>query len=617
MSSAETGRAAESDETGDWWSIEGEFPLDNERGLRGDPLSLPVPNAALRAASSIESLDSWYAIGEAWAHIACHFMPPSPHVVDIGCGCGKMARFLYLHPDLRYTGIDLFKPGIAWCRRAFEHLAGDRFRFEHFDGISEVYNPGGTIRPCDYRLPFDGDSIDMTICASLFTHLLEPDLIHYLEEIHRVSGVGGRALVSIHDQPPAGQRFAGTEGRIDIERGYFLDLAERAGLGCREEIGNVYGQQVYLLERGWKGSRRSEPAAGDAVATAGPRERSRGSESSPGTAPRLELDPTNLLTVPLEDLGAVEDPALAGIAIPRADVGGERLGLSEQFLSEAESYHRSYARGSRVPEILQTALSKIDSLPEEALILDVGAGSGRSVLACLELLPKSRVLATDLSPSLLSILKRQVDAEPRYGERVAMVCLDVATDHYRPEAFDLVVGVAILHHVVEPRATIGAVASALRPGGWAVFVEPFENGGAVLRLAYREILAAAAGGREIDPEARTLLEALVHDHEVRLKLASTPELVPVLDDKWLFTRSFFEESATAAGFERPEIFPSHSVERPFSEQTKLYLERGAGLAPEALGDWAWQILAFYDEALSPELKRDLPVEAVVLLRKPE
>ena len=65
----------------------------------------------------------------------------------------------------------------------------------------------------------------MTICASLFTHLLEDDCRHYLAEISRVSKPRGLALISIHNEPPHGERFAGDESRIDIEEAYFVELA--------------------------------------------------------------------------------------------------------------------------------------------------------------------------------------------------------------------------------------------------------------------------------------------------------------------------------------------------------------------------------------------------------
>lgn len=234
----------------DWKDHRAEFPRDNEPAWRGEPFSLPLPNATMRASSSVAELGTWYAIGEAWSQIAARFLPPSPTVLDLGCGCGKMARFLYVNPDLRYIGIDIFLPAIEWCRQNFGRLAGDRFRFEHFDGVSEIYNPTGSIEPADYVLPVDDGSVDLAICASIFTHLLEPECRHYLSEVRRSLKPGGRALVSIHNEPPAGVRYAGDHARIDIEEDYFVELASGAGLLAAEVIGNVYGQQVLLLERG-------------------------------------------------------------------------------------------------------------------------------------------------------------------------------------------------------------------------------------------------------------------------------------------------------------------------------------------------------------------------------
>lgn len=237
------------DDHSHWRTQTEAFPQDNEPAFRGDPYALPIPNASLREASSIADIHLWYSIGEAWAHIASHFLPAHPCVLDIGCGCGKMARFFYLDPNLRYIGIDIFLPAILWCKQSFQHLAKDRFHFEHYDGRSRLYNPNGSIEPSEYRLPVEDSSIDMTVCASLFTHLLEPECRHFLGEIGRVAKVGGQALVSIHDEPPAGQRFSGDETRIDIDREYFLDLARDNGLSLRKTIGNVYGQHLVLLQK--------------------------------------------------------------------------------------------------------------------------------------------------------------------------------------------------------------------------------------------------------------------------------------------------------------------------------------------------------------------------------
>jgi SAM-dependent methyltransferase len=212
------------------------------------PLALPIPNATLRGTSSVRELDHWLAIGEAWADIVAHFLPDNPFVVDLGCGCGKLARFLYLNPRIRYFGLDVFLPVIAWCQRAFRPLAGQRFQFEHFDGHSSPYNPQGSIDPATYVFPFHEATVDMVVCGSLFTHLVEPVCRHYLREIRRVLKAGGRAIISIHTEPGPATSFSGDESRIDIAPDYFKQLAANAGLRELQTVGIVYGQMVIVFE---------------------------------------------------------------------------------------------------------------------------------------------------------------------------------------------------------------------------------------------------------------------------------------------------------------------------------------------------------------------------------
>jgi SAM-dependent methyltransferase len=217
------------------------------------PYALPLPNAVLREASSVlreassvSQLDAFYFIGEAWAHMVAHYLPQNPFVLDIGCACGKLARFLYMNPNLTYLGIDIFRPAIEWAKRAF-CLAGERFRFEHFDGYSALYNPGGTVKPNEYILPCLERSVDTVVCASLFTHLMEPDCFHYLVEIARVLKTSGKAIISIHTEPQFDLRFSGDEARIDVDPGYFIQLAGRAKLQLHERVGLVCGQEVLVF----------------------------------------------------------------------------------------------------------------------------------------------------------------------------------------------------------------------------------------------------------------------------------------------------------------------------------------------------------------------------------
>lgn len=53
---------------------------------------------------------------------------------------------------------------------------------------------------------------------------------------------------------------------------------------------------------------------------------------------------------------------------------------------------------------------------------------------------------------------------------------------------DLVVGGAILHHLFDPSKTLKEAYKVLKPGGYAIFYEPFEAGNQIVKLIFERIL---------------------------------------------------------------------------------------------------------------------------------
>ena len=193
---------------------------------------------------------------------------------------------------------------------------------------------------------------------------------------------------------------------------------------------------------------------------------------------------------PLTDLGA-RDPALRGIYAAGA-LDAAPSGVTAQFLEHAADYAERYGNVAHFRVMLDDALARLDPPPAPRMILDIGSGSGNSVIPLLDRFPDAIVVATDISAPLLAILRDHLATDPRYAGRCALVCVDACAARYRPQSFDLAVGAAILHHVLEPLRVIESCERALRPGGAAIFFEPFEMGHAVLQLAYRDILDEAA-----------------------------------------------------------------------------------------------------------------------------
>jgi len=122
---------------------------------------------------------------------------PSARVLDLGCGCGRMAIPLVGHLDRTgsYEGIDIHSPSIEW---ATENIAANfpDFRFQRADVSNSTYNPQGKVPQHRYRLPFPDRSFDFAFMTSVFTHMLPSGLENYFREVVRVLRVGGRALMT-------------------------------------------------------------------------------------------------------------------------------------------------------------------------------------------------------------------------------------------------------------------------------------------------------------------------------------------------------------------------------------------------------------------------------------
>lgn len=204
----------------------------------------------MMGSSGTHQLETYLVVGSAWWQVAGHYLPDQASVLDIGCGCAKVARFLAADPRVaRYVGFDPIASCIAWNQRFVAPRSRGRFEFLHVDLYSAEYNPRGALRADQFRFPAEDASIDVAIASSLFTHLLEADARHYLEEAARCLRASGRLILSLHTEPPAGLRYAGDEARIDVEPGYFLELADHAGLTLVEDLGSLCGQHALVLGR--------------------------------------------------------------------------------------------------------------------------------------------------------------------------------------------------------------------------------------------------------------------------------------------------------------------------------------------------------------------------------
>jgi SAM-dependent methyltransferase len=330
-------------------------------------------------------------------------------------------------------------------------------------------------------------------------------------------------------------------------------------------------------------------------------------------APELNLndDPGRWFTEPLRHLGD-EDPALRGILGPAAERIEPIQGVTAQFLENAADYHARYSNIAHFRVLLDDALARLEPPIEPRTILDIGSGSGNSVIPLLDRFPNAFVVASDISPQLLALLRDQLAGQPEYARRFALVCIDAGDARYRHGAFDLAVGAAILHHVMDPGRVLQSSQAALRPGGAAIFFEPFEMGHAVLHLAYRNIIAEAQR-RGDNARGIEMLRRLEADYTARGSERNAQQLM-ALDDKWMFTRGFFESAAEHGNWSECVVYAIHGDESPLTEETRVNLRLGMDVEESALPPWVWERLSEYERSFSRAARRELIFEGAVVMR---
>jgi SAM-dependent methyltransferase len=290
--------------------------------------------------------------------------------------------------------------------------------------------------------------------------------------------------------------------------------------------------------------------------------------------------------------------------------------ISDQFRANAGDYHARYSASEHFERLFQKAIASTGiAIADAPTVLDLGSGSGvNSVVPCLRLFPGVKVVATDLSGELLAILAanlERLDAQ----DRVVCVVMDAMSDHVAQGGFDLVTGAAILHHLMEPELGLQAAARALKPGGQAIFFEPFDGYG-LIRLAYQRILAEdALRGRKLDPRIEAALRAISIDIAARTEPDTSAPHFPHLDDKWLFSQERITGVARGHGFSRVEFVPHNDHPTLYRDIARIQLRLATGLDTLELPAWALGILDEFDAALPMAVKRRIMLEGTIVLTK--
>jgi SAM-dependent methyltransferase len=188
-------------------------------------------------------------------------------IVDIGCGCGRFAHYLRDYKFKsekfagKYIGVDIDSEMLDWCRK---HFDSERFQFFQSTHPSKVYLNSESGED-NYALPIADGVADLVFSTSLFTHLLEGQLIDYCRESNRVLKPGAYMAMYCFclDYPPPtfGDRhtfsheignayvesIAFPEAAVAYREAFLLRIAREAGFRTAEIFAAQDDLQPLLL----------------------------------------------------------------------------------------------------------------------------------------------------------------------------------------------------------------------------------------------------------------------------------------------------------------------------------------------------------------------------------
>jgi SAM-dependent methyltransferase len=318
------------------------------------------------------------------------------------------------------------------------------------------------------------------------------------------------------------------------------------------------------------------------------------------------------------DIATTSDWASALFAAARA-APVWRVAPEERAIAPPEADDDGVARFREITHfetLLRAAVEDSGvALPADPLILVLGAGSGVNAVApCLRMFRGARIVATDRTETHFPLLRRRL-SESGAGDRVVCVPMAPEDEAVPAESFDLVVGASILHRLMDPDQALANTFRLLKPGGHAVFMEPFDGFG-LIRLAFERILAEAGlRGEPLNPALGEALAATAQDIAARTMPDTSRPGFDQMEQKWLFSRESLTAGARQIGFAEVRFFPHNDHAALYRDFARTVLGQRVGAGVADMPDWAWEVLDGFDSALPPPVKRLLMLEATIVLAK--
>ncbi len=205
-----------------------------------------------------------------------------------------------------------------------------------------------------------------------------------------------------------------------------------------------------------------------------------------------------LLLIPGPPAGGAPDSAAA--ADPSAPLYSRKTpsrdGIGKVYMGREISFvmgHRGMGwleRDTREREERTDLVVENMKLSKDAVVADIGAGSGYFTFRISPRVPRGRVLAVDIQQEMLDVIERRRSSA---GALNVQTVLGTPTDpNLPPESVDAALMVDAYHEFSDPREMMNGLVAALKPGGHVFLVEYREEDPSVPILPLHKMSEAQA-----------------------------------------------------------------------------------------------------------------------------
>jgi SAM-dependent methyltransferase len=224
--------------------------------------------------------------------------------------------------------------------------------------------------------------------------------------------------------------------------------------------------------------------------------------------------------------------------------------------------------------------------------LEIGAGTGLLTEALLRHSSLDYIISTDVSYAFASYTR---DRLLEFESKLDLAVCDGNTLPFKVDAFDMVFGRSVLHHLLHYRQALSKVLNLLKPRGIAIFFEPVADGKALIAFMFKIILGMEEMTKAIGltDEEKLRLTRGITGMTKAICLPQDEVSLSKLEDKYNFDPDKLCSEACDLGFKRAWHANIPNADLSYFPYLSMHL-RNYGVRPEIVQKLSWMRAAFQE-----------------------